>query len=200
MLVTLGCLVSTFCFCRYGSPFLKRSRWLHNKPWLCRLECGCSCGRKGKRFEVRGTFTAERLAEFCSLARPSVRAVDGIEPELGQSVADFMRLARMMASGSLAASRGHITPMPASARERTVRWLGLDSFQLAPLVEAGLESFPEREWFEDPEWISELCRSLPFRELFRYNFKKPDHINVNESRVYKSWVKSLARGVPTLGP
>ena len=58
--------------------------------------------------------------------------------------------------------------------------------------EAGLQSFPEREWFEDPEWISEICRSLHFRELFRCNFKKPG-INVNESRVYKSWVKSFAR-------
>ena len=145
LLVTMGCVVSTFCFCHYGSPFLKRSRWLHNKPWLCRLESGCSCSRKGKHFEVRGTFTAERLAEFSALARPSVRAVYGIEPELGQSVADFsgaypLRLARMMASGSLAASRGHVVPMPASARERTVRWLELDSLQLAPLVEAGLES------------------------------------------------------------
>ena len=49
-----------------------------------------------------------------------------------------------------------------------------------------------RPWFEDPEWISEICRSLRFRERFRY---RPGHINVNEARVVKSWVKSLSKEV-----
>ena len=196
-LVTLACVVSAFCFCSFGSPCLKRPRWLHNKPWLCRLECPCTCGR-GRHFEVRGTFTPERLAEFTALAKPSVEAVYGLCPKLGQSVAEFsgaypLRLAASLASGSLAASRGHTERMPLSARIRTARWLGLDSTHLPPAHEAGLQTFPEREWLEDPEWISEICRSLHFRELFRYSFKKPGHINVNESRVYKSWVKSLAR-------
>ena len=58
----------------------------------------------------------------------------------------------------------------------------------------GSESYPARPWHEDPEWISELCRSIKFHELFRYTFAKPGHINVNEARVYKSWIKSVARG------
>ncbi|CAE7399183.1 unnamed protein product, partial [Symbiodinium pilosum] len=161
VLVTLGCVVSTFCFCSFGSPCLKRSRWLRNKPWLCRLECSCACGRD-RRFEVRGTFTAERLAEFAALAKPSVEAVYGLCPKLGQSVAEFsgaypLRLAASMASGSLAASRGHTERMPLSARIRAARWLGLDSTHLPPVHEPGLPTFPEREWFEDPEWISEIC-------------------------------------------
>ena len=197
-LVMLGCVVSTFCFCSYGSPFLKRSRWLHNKPRLCRLESSCHCSRKGNHFEVRGTFTAERLEEFLALAKPSAEVVYGVLPRVGQSVAEFsgaypLRLASLMASGSVASARGHTEKMPLCARERTARWLGLDPLHLPPALEPGLEPFPEREWFEDPEWVSELCRSLPFREVFRYTFKKPGHINVNESRVYKSWVKSLAR-------
>ena len=198
LLVTLGCVVSTFCFCGFGSPLLKRSRWLHNKPWLCRLENNCQCGPGHRHFEVRGTFTAGRLAEFSALAKPSVEAVYGCSPTLGQSVAEFsgaypLRLASLMASGSLAASRGHTPLMPMKAREHTARWLRLDAAHLPPVVEAGLQPFEDREWFEDPEWVSELCRSLVFKELFRYNFRKPGHINVNESRVYKSWVKSLAR-------
>ena len=59
---------------------------------------------------------------------------------------------------------------------------------------AGLKDwspFAPREGHEDPEWTSELCKSLHFHELFRYVFKKPGHINVNEARVYKTWVKSL---------
>ena len=89
LLVTLGCVVSTFCFCSFGSPFLKRSRWLRNKPCLCRLENSCQCGSGRRHFEVRGTFTAERLAEFLALAKPSVEAVYGCRPNLGQSVAEF---------------------------------------------------------------------------------------------------------------
>ena len=62
----------------------------------------------------------------------------------------------------------------------------LDSCSLEPPIEA-------RNWHEDPEWISEICRSLQFRELFRYAFKKRGHININEIWVYKISVKSLVR-------
>ena len=34
---------------------------------------------------------------------------------------------------------------------------------------------------------------LDFREMFRYKFKKAGHINVNEIRTYKSWIKSMAK-------
>ena len=56
-------------------------------------------------------------------------------------------------------------------------------------------SFPFRAWHENPEWVSDLCNSLPFRE-FRYRFKRSGHINVNEARVYKSWIKSQAKSEP----
>ena len=33
-MVSLGCVISHFCFCAFGSPFQKPSKWLHNKPSL----------------------------------------------------------------------------------------------------------------------------------------------------------------------
>ena len=38
-----------------------------------------------------------------------------------------------------------------------------------------------------------LCECLHFSEVFRFSFKKPGHINVNETRTYKSWLKSMAK-------
>lgn len=55
------------------------------------------------------------------------------------------------------------------------------------------ESFQPRDWFEDLEWIGELADSLHFRTLFKYHFRVPNHINVNESRVYSSWIKHCAK-------
>eukprot|EP00438_Fugacium_kawagutii_P014345 Skav202494 [mRNA] locus=scaffold32:32741:34462:- [translate_table: standard] len=54
-------------------------------------------------------------------------------------------------------------------------------------------AYPPRPWHEDPEWITELCECLNFSEVFRFTFKKPGHINVNETRTYKSWLKSMAK-------
>ena len=198
LLAQLGCLVTTFCFCSYGSPFLKRSRWLHNKPWLCKLASKCTCGHSGAHFEVRGPFTPERLSEFRKLCKPDVRRVYGVEPLLGQSVAAYsgaypLGLTSRMASGSLAAASGVVPRVPVAARLETARFLGLDPNTLSPLPASDSRPYPARAWHEDPQWISELCQSLQFRELFRYRFAKPGHINVNEARVFKSRVKSVAR-------
>ena len=32
-LLQLGCQITKFCFCSFGSAFMKPSKWLHNKPW-----------------------------------------------------------------------------------------------------------------------------------------------------------------------
>lgn len=63
-LVRLGCTISHFAFCMFGSAFQKASKWLHNKPWLLQLEGSCQCKSKENHFVIQGTFTHERLAEF----------------------------------------------------------------------------------------------------------------------------------------
>ena len=98
-----------------------------------------------------------------------------------------------MASGSLAASAGVVPRVPMAARLETARFLGLDPNTLSPLPAPDSQPYPVRAWREDPQWISELCQSLPLRELFRCRFAKSGHTNVNEARVFKSWVKSVSR-------
>ena len=46
---------------------------------------------------------------------------------------------------------------------------------------------------EDPEWISELADSFPFKEDLRYKFHRPGHINVLEARMFKNFQKRAAR-------
>ena len=53
-----------------------------------------------------------------------------------------------------------------------------------------------RPWHQDPDWIKEVALSLDFKELFRYTFKKPGHINCQECRVFKSWLKHCAKRFP----
>ena len=196
-LVRLGCVLTAVCHCGFGSPYLRDTAVLHNKPWLCPLERRCRCSQ-AHHWPGGGTFDKAGIAASASGCRPSLERVYGRAPAEGESYASFghvlpLGLATRIAAGSAAAARGFVPALPVGLRHRAARHfdleLGLellDSCSLEPPVEA-------RNWHEDPAWISEICRSLQFRELFRYAFKKPGHINVNEARVYKTWVKSLAR-------
>ena len=75
-LASLGCVLTSFCFCSFGSPFRKRSLWLHNKPWVAELAGDCVCKWKGKHFSARGWhFDSKSVREFVSRCRPSCEAV-----------------------------------------------------------------------------------------------------------------------------
>lgn len=193
----LGCVISHYCFCGFGSPLQKASKWLHNKPWLVDLECKCCCDFKGRHFVVQGSFTEASKKDFVSRCRPSCTAVYGREPTLGETVANFSAqypfgLVTQMASGAVKAKLGEVRPMPAFVRERSLAELGIAPSHscVAPNAE---EAYPARQWHDDPEWVSEIADSMPFREVFQYRASKAGHINVNEARTYKSWIKSLAK-------
>ena len=199
-LVRLGCVVSHFAFCRFGSAFQKASKWLHNKPWLLKFEGACQCPREHEHFVIRGVFTKDRLVQFKSMCQPSCLEVYGHEPTLGSSVASFssaypMRLVHGMASGSLAARQGSCDQIPVSKKLQSLQEVGLVDEDLSIPVSTEA-SFPLRSWYENPEWHSELCEFLNFREMFRYKFRRPGHINVNELRTYKSWLKAVAKSHP----
>ena len=198
-LVKLGCVISHFAFCAFGSACQKASKWLHNKPWLLPLECKCTCP-PGSHFVIQGTFTQDSLLDFKRKCKPSCMDVYGSEPALGSSVASFsaaypLRLVDRMATGSLAASSGVIEAIPARFKIRSLLEVGEEVSSL-PLDLHSEPLFGDKPWFENPEWHAELCQSLQFREVFKYKFKKPGHINVNEARTYKSWLKSLAKSNP----
>ena len=196
-LVKLGCVITHFSFCSFGSGFHKPSKWLHNKPWVVPLERSCSCPHKGNHFVVQGTFTRASIVEFEKRCRPSAKEVYGYSPKPGDRVSEYsaaypLRLVRAFAVGSKAAatqSPGVISP---DMIRRTCNEVGIDYEQCFPSVTPE-PSYPSRPWFQDPEWIDELCQSLHFKEVFRFSFKKPGHINVNETRTYKSWLKHMAK-------
>lgn len=199
VLVQLGCVISHFAFCNFGSAFNKPSKWLHNKPWLLDFEGPCRCPFKGRHFVVQGNFTSESVDSFCSRCRPSCEAVFRRRPVVGERVSSFSagypyRLVHQMASGLVAAKNGQCRSIPQSIRNRS-----LAEVRLSPetAVQIPVEPpAPFRPWHEGPTWISELCRSLPFREMFRCHFKRSGHININEARVYKSLIKSIAKDDP----
>ena len=201
-LIALGCVISHFTFCAYGSGFRKASKWLHNKPWLIPLESVCTCSFKNNHFTIQGTFTRDSIPDFNRRCDPSCVSVYGRLPEVGESVASFsaaypVQLVHRMASGSLSAKRGIVPKIPQSVRLRTYKevnmFLSLSGCFEGPSTES---LYPPRPWYEDPEWIGEICDSLHFKECFRYTFKRANHINVNEARTYKSWIKSLAKSHP----
>eukprot|EP00438_Fugacium_kawagutii_P012421 Skav228466 [mRNA] locus=scaffold1233:34393:36015:+ [translate_table: standard] len=100
-----------------------------------------------------------------------------------------------MASGHVAAKEHGAGRMPLDVQIRSLHECGL--FGIDPGILPSTEDlFPDRPWHEDPEWIKELSDSLHFRELFRFKFHLSGHINVNESRTYKSWIKSMAKSEP----
>ena len=104
VMVSLGSVISHFSFCAFGNPFQKPSKWLHNKPWILPLECGCSCQYKGRGFVVQGGFTAASVADFEKRCQPSSLAVYGRSPVAGETVASYsaaypLKLVNSMASG-----------------------------------------------------------------------------------------------------
>lgn len=200
VLVMLGCVISRFAFCNFGSAFNKPSKWLHNKPWLVDLEGACNCPFGGNHFVVQGNFTKENIAIFKQRCRPSCSAVYGSEPRIGQAVSSFSaaypyKLVHQMASGLIKAKQGVTTKISTEKQIESFREVGMFCDE-PPIIIPTDAVYPQRPGHEDPEWILELCDCLAFKELFRYRFKRAGHINVNEARTYKSLVKSVAKGEP----
>ena len=198
VLVQLGCVITRVASCNFGSAFNKPYQWLHNKGWLLGLEGVCRCPWKGKHFKVEGSFTTASIAEFDARCTPNAVAVYGRLPSPGESVASFSAqypksMMKRMAQGSVAAKISGSPIIPFQARVLSCHKLGV----LVPPTFSELVCLDDvaarRSWFEDPEWISELADSLPFKLLFKYHFRAPAHINVLESRVYSSWLKHCAK-------
>ena len=72
-----------------------------------------------------------------------------------------------MAAGNRSAKQGQPGSIPIEDRLQTFVQLGIDADE-AVFSPAPEKSYAAREWFEDPEWISEICNALPFKELYRF--------------------------------
>lgn len=198
-LVMQGCVITKFCFCSFGSPFKKPSKWLHNKPWLLELEGKCSWESTRQHFIIEGSFTKSSVVTFDEMCQPSAEAVYGRLPKPGEAVAAFSGsypkpLCSQMAAGSLHSMSDTVPVVPVSAKLLSMQRVGIDipmdpSIKSQPLADY-------RPFHEDPVWVEELSDSLDFKELLRYRFKKTGHINVLECRVHKTWLKHCAKHHP----
>ncbi|CAE7400109.1 unnamed protein product, partial [Symbiodinium microadriaticum] len=175
-LVALGAVATQVSFCAFGSPCQCATTFLHNKPWLHQLgrtSGGCTCPASSPHFASAGRFTIASLAAFCDLCRPDVSAVLGRPPVVGELVSDFSRryplpLACRIASGSALACTGVTSAMPVSAFAR--------------------------QFFDDPEWISELSDCLDFKEaLARGEFRLFDLVCASAAvpRLLGRWLRLL---------
>lgn len=172
-LLDAGLCSVRFPFCNWGTPFQKASWWLGNNPLLTELEDSCHCGHAGKHFRVRGVFDATRLANFKRLSRPSAKSVFGRDPRKGEHVAKF--------------SSGYPIPLcdyVANLNRRQIK--------LSPAADETLD----RPLSKPPHWVAQLGRSLPWKKLIQFAFKKPNHINVNEQLSHRSLLKHVSKTYP----
>lgn len=198
-LVFRGCVITHMCFCAFGSPFMKPSKWLHNKPWMIDLEQPCRCASKADHFIIEGSFTKASVVQFEAMCRPSSAEVYGRPPRVGEAVSAYSAsypkpLCRKIAAGAWKAVHDVAPVIPLSAHLLSQRRIGMPSIVPAQVLREPLAD--PRPFYEDPEWVEELADSLPFRELLRYKFKRQGHINVLECRVHKTLMKHAAKHHP----
>ena len=189
-LLELGCQVTKFCFCSFGSGFNKPSKWLHNKPRYRILAGKCTCNFKNRRFTVQGSFTSSSIKLFNDRCTPDAFSVYGRVPQPGEAVSSFsascpIPLCQVMATGSRAAlTCGAVPDVRAT------------SCSLQGDHDTEADRSLARMWYDDPQWVEDICESMPFQELFRFRFKKGGHINCLECRTYKSWLKHCSKKHP----
>ena len=90
----------------------------------------------------------------------------------GRGVSEFsaaypLRLVDAMAYGSKAAKFSGCSQIPLNLVHQSLQEVGvpLEAESIQPLPEV---PYPPRPWFEDPEWINELCECLQFKETFPF--------------------------------
>ncbi|OLP88941.1 Sodium channel protein type 10 subunit alpha [Symbiodinium microadriaticum] len=202
-LISLGAMLTKVFCCAFGAPFKKPFLVLHNKPWLLPLNsssnaCGCPPGTV--HFPVGGTFSQSSVEAFDRACCPSSSAVFGCTPRPGQSVSEFCAayprsFSYRAAAGSALAASGFVAPVPVSASSKALSQLGFSGLGPdPPRVEAS--EFEPRLFHDDPEWIGEVADCLDFREILRYKFRQAGHINILESRAYKTWIKWCSKRFP----
>ena len=164
-----------FSYCSWGAPFKKQSWWISNNPEMQALSTPCRCGYRGRHFRVQGSFDKQGVAIFESMCRPNSQVVFGRSPHEGESVTSFCCMYPL-------------------AFCSTVAELNLKHM----LSDRPREDLPrKRPSHQSPAWVSDLGRSLEWRKLLQFRFRKLNHININESLAFRSLIKHLAKEEPS---
>eukprot|EP00438_Fugacium_kawagutii_P033349 Skav204235 [mRNA] locus=scaffold1550:277390:299473:- [translate_table: standard] len=171
-LLELGCRITKFCFCSFGSGFNKPSKWLHNKPWMDSLAGKCNCRYRNNHFVVQGTFTRANIRIFNQRCNPDCATVYGRMPRVGEAVSSFSAQYPLPLCRAIAKGKRDWNP----------------SEMTGP---AAVDPAAMRAWHEDPDWVYDLCESLPFKELFR-----PDGIKLTDADCMKYLINLLGVRAP----
>ena len=150
------------------------SWWLSNNTLFEALADVCHCGLAGAHFRVRGTFDRVRLVQFNRLCRPSSKSVFGREPRCGEHVARF--------------SAGYPIPLcdyVANLNRRQLR-----------MINQSVDKPVERAFSTPAVWIGQLGRSLAWKKVIQFEFKRSNHININEQLSYRSLLKHVSKTSP----
>eukprot|EP00439_Symbiodinium_sp_Y106_P082822 s163_g22.t1 len=86
VLAQLGCVVTSFAHCAFGSPFRKQTAVLHYKPWLCRLQCECTWCAGLVHWDAGGHIDEASATAFAAACLPGCSEVFGSLPEPGAAV------------------------------------------------------------------------------------------------------------------
>lgn len=172
-LLKKGFVSVQFPFCNWGTPFEKLSWWISNNEFFACLTDVCRCGHRGSHFRIRGVFDSARLRQFSALCRPSAARVFGRAPRKHEHVAKF--------------SGGYPLPL-------CKKIAALNSKKLLEFEEPTPST--QRPFSTPARWVGQLGRSLRWQKLLQYEFKRPNHINVNENLSYRSLLKHAAKTYP----
>ena len=161
LMLALGCALTEFPFCSFGSGFMKPSKWLHNKPWLLGLESRCDCSFRGRHFVIEGSFTRTGIAEFDKRCQPDCFSVYGKNPRPGEALSAFsaaypLPLCDKMSRGSAAAHKRLSADTGLLGRR-----IGLH--RRPALVANSVDRSVLRAWFEDSDWVADPCETLQYK-------------------------------------
>lgn len=162
VLISLGCQVTRFPFCSYGSGFNKPSKSLHNKPWYLGLESRCSCRYKGSHLVIQGSFTYAVIKEFNKRCVPNTKDIYGKVPRNGEALSAFsaaypLPLCRRMAAGSLAAHR-HLHALGKAGKCVSTKLQHRE--RCGDAENDDEDPLPQRPWYQDPGWVKDVCETL----------------------------------------
>lgn len=160
-MLALGCALTEFPFCSFGSGFMKPSKWLHNKPWLLGLESRCDCSFRGRHFVIEGSFTRTGIAEFDKRCQPDCFSVYGKNPRPGEALSAFsaaypLPLCDKMSRGSAAAHKRLSADTGLLGRR-----IGLH--RRPALVANSVDRSVLRAWFEDSDWVADPCETFQYK-------------------------------------
>ena len=139
------------------------------------LNAQCQCGCRGSHFRVQGCFDRPKIESFKSMFRPNSLAVFGRSPQQGEHISSFCCVYPLAFCATVA---------------------GLNFKYM--IADRPPEELPrKRPSYQSSAWVRDFGRSLEWRKLLQFRFRKLNHININESLAFRTLIKHLSKEEPS---